>query len=208
MSDNVLGRAISGNFREASGYSEKKRLVEECETISVHSLQRILGKNALIAAIRESRPLTISLSEGPAEVWLTYDLHRLPGKREHWSSLEDKSARLWLLCPACWRKVVNLHYYTHPGSTWRSPLLCRGCHGLAYLSVNAGGNRWYREVARPLRRLVREKWKLLAHRNPDMARLLVLEKRLRALREQVRPKGPSAATGRKRGYRDLRLVEW
>ena len=166
-----------GNFEEpweqrepANQYLGKRRLVEECHIIYVYALQRAVGKKALIAAIREARPFRVPVPGGQYDVWLVYELHRFPGKRERWSSLEDGTARLWLWCPGCHCKIAKLYYFFFPGSFHRSELLCRKCHRLSYVSVNSGANRWYREVARPIKRFLREKERLLRKRYGPLVR--------------------------------------
>ncbi len=126
----------------------KRRLVEECEAIWIYAVQRAFGKKVLMAAIRQARSFRLPVPGGYFDVSPVDEPHRLPGKDGRWSSLEVGTARRWLICPECRRKVAKLYYYLAPDSLARSDLLCRHCHGLTYQSVNCGGNRWYREVAR------------------------------------------------------------
>lgn len=131
-------------------------------------------------------------------------------------SLEGGTARLWFICPRCRRKVAKLYYYhLAPGSAARSDLLCRRCHGLTYQSVNCGGNRWYREVARPMKRLLREKRRLLGrqHKPRAAARLAQVESEIRILREKVKPQrrrgtqNYGLAVRERRPYRDLAWLD-
>jgi len=225
MSDKVGMRPILGNFqspwKERDGLNRppgKRRLVEECDAISVYAVQRAFGKKVLIAAIRQARPFRLPAPGGYFDIWLVDEPHRLPGRRERWSSLEEGTARLWLLCSGCRRKVAKLFYYRlAPGSWARSDLLCRHCHGLTYQSANCGGNRWYREVARPMKRLLREKHKLLARRpGPRLAaRLAQIENEMRTLRQKVKPQPQRRAQNlcqrlvvrERRVYRNLALVD-
>ncbi len=198
-------------------YPGKKRLVEECQIVWVYSLQKAFGKKSLIATIREARTFRVPVPGGYFDVWLVDEPHRLPGRIERWSSREEGNARLWLWCLGCQRKMAKLYYYFFPGSTDRSDLLCRECHGLTYLCVNSGGNRWYREVARPLKRLQKEKEKLLAQqRRPSgQDRLAQIENEIQALKQKLKPKtqhrgqslGYDPPQGQKRPYRNISLFE-
>jgi hypothetical protein len=113
------------------------------------------------------------------------------------------------------RPRAKLYYYSPPGTGVLSDLLCRECHGLTYLSVNSSGNKWYRETARPLRRLCRERDKLLSQRpKPSVqARLAQLDGQIQMLRARLRPKRKRLAersgsgVRHKRRYKDLRLLE-
>lgn len=225
MSDNSKSRPFLGNF--GSPWEElerlyrhpgKRRLVEECEAVSVYAVQRAFGKKALIAAIRQARPFRLPVPGGYFDIWLVDEPHRMPGKQERWSSLEEGTVRLWLICPACRRKVAKLYcYHLAPGSLARSDLLCRQCHGLTYQSSNCGGNRWYREVARPMKRLLREKRKLLAGRNGPRiaARLALVENQILTLRQKLKSRtqrraqnmGYGPAVRERRPYRDLALLD-
>ena len=202
---------------EAEQYLGKRRLVEECHIIYVYALQRAVGKKALIAAVREARPFRVPVPGGHYDVWLVNELHRFPGKRERWSSLEDGTARLWLWCPDCHRKIAKLYYFFLPGSLHRSDLLCRHCHHLTYQSVNCGGSRWWQEVVPPMKRLLREKERLLCKRYSPLvrARLIQLDGQRRILQEQVKPKTQDRRrrlsylpeSRQRRPHRDLSLLD-
>lgn len=220
----MVGRQFLGNLESLGEQLErlyrhpcKRRLVEESEVVSVYAVQRAFGKKALIAAIRQARPFRLPVPGGYFDVWLVDEPHRLPGKQDCWSSLEAGTARLCFICSACRRKVAKLYYYFAPASHTRSDLLCRHCHGLTYQSANCGGNRWYKEVARPLKRLLREKQRLLArHQTPRIAaRLARVEDEIRTLRQKVKPRTHRRAQNlrgglvvrERRPYRDLELLE-
>jgi hypothetical protein len=224
VSDNAVHRPISGNLQspwesrdKVCGSSGKRRLVEECEAVWVYAVQRAFGKKALIATICQARPFQLPVPGGYFDVWLVSEPHRLPGGRELWSSLREKTARLWLVCPRCRRKVAKLYYYDlAPGSSSRSDLLCRRCHGLTYQSVNCGGNRWYREVAASMKRLLREKDRLLTRRQLRgvAVRLVEIENEIRILEQKVKPETHRGtrnslnrpAVRQRRAYRDLALL--
>ena len=193
----------------------KHRLVEECEEVSIGSVQKAFGKKALIAAIRQDRPIRLSVLGGEFNVWPIDGPHHLPGVHKRSTILDNGLCRLWLICPGCRRKVAKLHYYFFSRDPLTcSDLLCRGCHGLTYQSKNCAGNRWYEQVARPLKRLLSEKRKLMvSHLSPGIERRLAqIEDETRRLRQKLLPKTPrrnkSARRFRsrqRRPYRDLSL---
>ena len=182
------------------------------------AVQEAFGKKVLINAIRQAQPLSLPVLGGCFEIWLMAQPHRLPGTLRHRSSLENGNSRLWLQCPGCRRVVGKLFYfYLSPGSLMLSDLLCRTCHGLVYQSQNCGGNRWYRETARPLKRLLQEKRRLQArHQTRRVAtRLAAIEDETRTLRQKVRPRTKlrnqnsrsRLSSPQRRSYRNLALLE-
>jgi hypothetical protein len=225
MSDNFKIRSLSGNFQ--SQWEEpwreirrmgKKRLVEESVEVAISFVRKAFGKSALMAAIRQARPVRLSVLGGSFDLWLVYQLHRLPGTLERWSSLETHNCRLWLQCRSCRRVVAKLYYfYLAPDSLALSDLHCRKCHGLVYQSQNCGENRWYEEIARPLKRFLQEKHKLLAKQwTPRIGtRLARIEDEIRTLREMARPitdrrkRNPlfRSSDTQRRPYRDVALLE-
>lgn len=215
FTDRDTSRDTDGKILASPG---KRRLVEECETIRVGAVQRAFGKKALLEAIRGAEPLRLPVLGGHFDVWFIDALHRLPGQSGRWSSWEEGNTRLWLVCTRCRQPVARLYYYSLPGSSGLSELWCRRCHGLTYQSVNCGKNRWYREVARPMKRLLKEKARLLA-RKPTariQARLTELELLMQILRERAKPKTSPPrrprrpyrrpAVSQRRPYRDLSLI--
>jgi hypothetical protein len=220
VSDIFKTRSVLGNLeqREEPGREIRRRsprrLVEECETISVHAVQNVFGKKALILSIRQARPLRLLVLGGYFDIWPTDEPHRLPGRPARWSSLQDGNCRFWLICTGCRRKVGKLFcFYLSPDSLVLSDLLCRRCHGLVYQSENCGKNRWYREVARPLKWLLKEKGRLLAERHTPRiaARLAQIESAVQTLRQKLRPKAhrchkdsyPKIRSRQRRPYRSL-----
>jgi len=211
-------RFIPGNFGEPTGAggsarlpTGQKRLVEECQVVSIYGLQRNLGKKPLIAAIRECRPLRFRFRGLPFEAWLTDEPHRLPGKRESWSSLENGTVRLWLVCPGCRRTVAKLFWYElYPGSNVHSELRCRICHGLTYQSKNSSGNRWFLEVGRPLKALLRKRSRLLGVSPKSCARRAAIDREIDLLLERLlserRQPSRQAQSRVRRPYRDIRPI--
>lgn len=84
---------------EKSHFPGKRRLVEECECVSVFAVRREFGKKALLRTIRESKPLVLPVSGGQFELWFTYEAHRMPNG--NYACLENGTARLRLICPGC-----------------------------------------------------------------------------------------------------------
>jgi hypothetical protein len=223
VSDNRQYRPFSGNSTKRLGQragtlydpAAKKRLVEECEAVCVWAVQRAVGKATLISAIKQAQPVRLQVPGGHFDIWPVDEPHRLPGRRDKWSSLEDGTARLWLICTDCRRPRSKLYYFSPAGTGILSDLLCRECHGLTYLSVNSSGNKWYRETARPLRRLCRERDRLLSQRpKPSVqTRLAQLDGQIQMLRARLRPRGrrrshlQGDAVRQKRRYRDPSLLD-
>ena len=223
----MRNRSIFGNFtgrdtgrEQVARNPGKRRLVEECEIVRIEAVQRAFGKKALLEAIRRNEPFRVPVRGGDFDVWFVDVPHRLPGRVEQWSSREEGMVRLYLWCPGCQRRKMKLRYYLLPGGSGVSELRCRKCHGLRYQSVNCGGNRWYREVARPMKRLLKEKNRLQARRptSRSQARLAQIERHIQLLRDHARPKTPPRkprwshrrpAIRQKRLYRDLSLIgDW
>ncbi len=223
MSDNFRIRRFLGNLVERAGgrertdaplFPSKRRLVEECEAVSIWVVQRAFGKKALMAAIREARPFRLPVPGGYFDVWFTDEPHRLPGRIERWSSLEDGNARLWLICPRCRRKRATLFHFVLEGSSRLSDLWCRECHRLSYLSTNSGGNKWYVEVGQPVRKLLRQRDGLAGQKKAPkvQARLARIDAQLQLLLKRLKPKTASAhrrilhGLGGKRRYKDVTLL--
>jgi len=153
---NVLSDSTSpNNFRQIEPQTSK-RLVEECTAITVWAVRQCFGKEGLLRMIRECRPIEVPIPGGYTfEIWLTYDFHRLVNKAGVFSSLEAGTARIWFVCPKCTRAVAKLFFLPVPGHKSCPDLACRRCHNLTYLSVNCAGNRFYKLVVKPFRRLKR-----------------------------------------------------
>ncbi len=216
-------RSTSGNFGSeaqnalaATGFPGKRRLVEECEALSVYALQQFLGKKAILSSIKVAKALRLDVSGGSFDLWFTYESHRLPGKYSGYASLEDGTARVWLICPGCRKPAAKLFYFRlNPGVLDLSELLCRHCHGLTYQSVNCGHNFWYKEKVRPLKRLLRARdrisnWARTARRDSFLA---IIDQKIaafrsefdqRTLRNRIALKWRSGEL-RRRPYKDLSL---
>jgi hypothetical protein len=170
MSDNFQTRLFLGDFNRSPkprlilGHFQGKRpLVEECEVVTIGAIRRHFGKKVLIDLIRRGAPIELPLPGGPAQVFLTWDSHHMPGPIAGKSMLENRTARLWMLCPGCRHKVAKLFYMLWDASRGtRSELLCRLCNGLTYQSMNSGGTKWYSAIARPMKCLLKQRVKFMA----------------------------------------------
>jgi hypothetical protein len=222
MSDNFNPRLFLGNFdrspqsKPVLGHFPGRRiLAEECEVVTISAIRQSFGKKMLIALIRRCAPLELPLPGGPELVFLTWDAHRLPGPIKRKSMLEDHTARLWLLCPSCKRKVRKLFYLFFDASRGsRSDVLCRLCHGFSYQSSNCGSSTWYRTVARPMKSLLKKKTKLLAMApTPQRTRKLqAIDAELERFRTQSRSRcrrrfRKHCSSSDRRPYRDVGLIE-
>jgi len=210
----MVTRSASGKFESAvhdgratNPFPGKRRLVEECEAISVYALRRFLGKKAILASIRAAKPLRLDISGGSFDLWFTYEAHRLPGTRTGYASLEDGTVRVWLICPGCRKPAAKLFYFcVNPGFHGLSELLCRKCHGLTYQSVNCGGNAWYKAQIRPLKRLLRDRdrisnWAGTARRDRLLAQI---EQKIAAFRSKSDQTMSGNHIGLKRRSQELR----
>jgi hypothetical protein len=190
-------------------------LAEECEVVTIGAIRQCYGKKKVIDLIRRRTPLELPLPGGPAQVYLTWDSHYLPGPIVRKSMLEDRTARLWLVCPGCRRRVAKLFYMLWDASRGsRSELLCRLCNGLTYQSSNCGSNQWYHTVARPLKCLLQQREKLLSLKpSPRRNRMLqVVEINLDLVRDRSgprnnRPKRKHPSSSDRRPSRDVTLIE-
>jgi hypothetical protein len=215
---------LSENFRQFWHDREKRRLVEECRTVTVSDLRAQFGRPALLHAIRECEPVMAWVAYcSSMSVYVTSEMHRLPTKREKWSNTGAGNARIWLTCPKCQRRAIKLFYFETEGPERISELLCRKCHDLTYVSRNCGGNKFYTRVIKPLRQLKRIEKQLAWHALPGpRRRALEAEKTqlegylLRAKVEFGRKSQPAdtrqpfnggfGVRNRKRPYKDLSLA--
>jgi hypothetical protein len=196
-------------------FQGKHPLAEEFEIVLIGAIRRHFGKKALIDLIRRAKPLELPLPGGPAQVYLTWDSHHLPGPIARKSMLEDRTARLWLVCPGCRRRVAKLFFMLWDASRGsRSELLCRSCNGLTYQSSNCGSNLWFRAIARPLKRLLQQKAKLLSLKPSPKRNLLLqaIERNLEYIRSRSGPgnrhrKRKHGSLSDRRPSRDVTLIE-
>jgi hypothetical protein len=207
----MVTRSASGKFESAtratSCFPGKRRLVEECEAVSVYALRRFLGKRAILSSIRAAKPLRLDVAGGFFDVWFTYEAHQMPGKNARYASLEDGTVRVWLVCPGCRKPAAKLFYFCiSPGFPGLSELLCRHCHALRYQSTNCGGNIWYRQTVRPLKRLLHSKERIL-RRNASARRdrlLAQIEQKIAVFRSECDQRRSPNCVSLKRRSQELR----
>src|SRR5438034_1279502 len=96
--------SFSGNFDSESGPNtyvcapfHSRRLTEECASVSTADLRRILWREALLAAVRDARPVVVELAGGWHSLYFSAESHWLSGRRSRWSDIEQGNARLWLV---------------------------------------------------------------------------------------------------------------
>ena len=192
-------------------------LVEECISISLADLRQLFGRKELLKAAEDARPVHVRIQSHAFSIYLLAEPHKLPGRQRGVSDREV--TRLWICCMGCRRKVRTLYTYPRfPGDSGLYELLCRNCHGLVYQSQNCGGNRWWKTVARPLKRLLRRRERLMARKpSPKIAaQVELLDQSINLLRQRAAPRtrskhrnadvDPGHALHTKRRYRDLSLV--
>jgi hypothetical protein len=165
--------------------------------------------------VNDARPVRFQLGGQWFEVYVLTEPHHLPIRRRR--TLADDLVRIWISCPRCRHRARKL--YTFPlvaGSPALADLRCRKCHSLVYQSQHCCKNRWRREIARPLKRLLRRR-ECLVSRKPSAKVLGQLEQvdqwiwimRQRAAAKNAarrRSKGSSPTVRLKRTYRDLSLL--
>lgn len=184
LSDEMPYGCFSGNLRSVVGvkrhrgedFSYPTRLVEETPSISMSELRRVHGKQKLLAAIRNAYPVQYQIGDNCYTTYLTYDSHRLPGKQTHWSEIESGNVRIYMSCPRCRCRVRKLYFI--PGiqtDTNLSDIACRICHGLCYKSQHSSNRLWWKNVAMPLKRLLRQREQILS-RDPNPKGLAELER--------------------------------
>ncbi len=177
-----------------------------------------LGRKALLAAVRDARPVRFQVAEAWFSAYLSYELHRLSGRTTRLSDIEQGDIRVWFICLGCRRRVRKLYFFpvsVRDGQL--SDIRCRRCHGLIYQSQNCGGNRWWREIARPLKGLLRRRQRFLARKQSArlLAQLGEIDQAVWILRQRAVPKtrpGRKAAERPhslriKRPYRSVGLLE-
>ena len=210
---------LSGNFDGGSdgnmhgrALSYPRRLVEECLAVSLADLRRTCGRKILLAAAIDARAVKFQLQGQRFEVYLLAEpQHMTPRARR--TPTEDV-LRLWLGCLGCRHRVRRL--FTFPlaaGSPVLADLRCRGCHGLRYQSQLCCKNRWWKETAMPLKRLLRRRARHLARKQSTkvQAQLEELDRLIWIMQQRAKPKSSARRrlpqrTGMKRPYRDLNPI--
>lgn len=218
MSDMREVSFLSGNIGRGSGpgvhgpalsYSPR-RLVEECVAVSIADLQRGFGRKTLLAAVNNAHPLQYRLEGQWFEIYFLTE--PMPTGRHR--TLDDGPVRMWVSCPRCCHRARKL--YTFPllaGSQALADLRCRKCHNLVYQSQHCCKNRWWKDVAMPVKRLLRKRQRLLARKQSAkvQAKLEEVNRLIWITQQRAKPKSSSRkrlsqSTGMKRPYRDLEPI--
>ncbi|NWG14070.1 MAG: hypothetical protein HXY20_11105 [Acidobacteria bacterium] len=176
-------------------------------------LRRIFGRKELLKAADDARPVRLDIQGNCFFVYLLAEPFWPP-----WPSraLSDRQlTRLWMVCMGCRRRVRTL-YAISPLSESNALLnaQCRTCRALVYQSQNCGKNRWWRQIARPLKRLLRQRRQLLARKpSPKIAEQIdLLDQSVTRLRLRAAPKTRKNPTKSesvrhvRRRYRDVTLI--
>jgi len=222
MDDNRLFNGNSAIQPDLDGHGYERMgtprpLAEECISVSLADLRRLFGRRDLMKAAQEAKPVHFQILGNAFSVHLMAEPHRVPGRRG--ASSDREVVRFWLVCMGCRHKARKLFtMYKFPGSSILVMPSCRRCMGLTYQSQNCGGNRWWRETARPLRRLLRRRERLMA-RKPSArisAQVDLLDQSINLLQQRAAPKTrrkhPNAnlelgqSLSAKRRYRDIGLL--
>lgn len=193
-------------------------LAEECISISLADLRHLYGRKELIRAAQEAGRVHVQVHGNAFTIYLMTTPHRIPNR--HPGASDGEVVRLWIVCQYCRRKTRKLFSHVKfPGSSTLVMPSCRQCLGLTYQSQNCGGNRWWRETARPLKRLLRRRKQLLskAQSLKIQAELDLLDLSIALLRQRAAPRSrtrspdadspPVGGSRTKRRYRDVSLLE-
>jgi hypothetical protein len=221
MSDNFgYQRSDSGNFLERRGgggrrgetnsvYPCRRGLVEEAISVSIQDLGLVHRRRKMLRAADEGFPISISLGGKSLEAYLTFDIHRLPVRHEQWSDPARGDIRLWFVCSHCRRRARKLYIGPLHESDSNQELGCRKCKNLVYMSQYSGQRKWWRMSAAPIRRLLRQRNKLMERKSSQkvIRKLDEIERMLWIFKQRAVPKSPQrTATGKKRGYKNIELV--
>jgi hypothetical protein len=221
MSDNFgTYRSDSGNSsgsprgelqggRSDFAYPRRRVLVEEAFSITIQDLKRIHGRSKLLQAADRGLTIPISLDGKHLEVYMTFDVHRLPSRQVRWSDPSEKNVRLWMLCPRCWNRARKLFVAPLRLSDSEPKLQCRKCGQFVYMSQHCGHRKWWRMSAAPIRRLLHQRRKLMQRKSSArvITKLDEIGRMLWLFKQRSAPKGHKrTATGKKRGYKDVELV--
>lgn len=220
VSDMMQNRLSSGNFaqpwyldadrgRHSYPYSSKRRLVEESTEFTLTDLRRIYKRKELLYLAENGRPIEVQIEGKTFSLYLSFEYLR----RSKHLYPEREVVRVWMVCPACFQWKRKL--YTFPqemGTNGWAGLKCRRCHQLKHQSANCTGNKWWRNYALPLKKLLKRRQKLQYISSPRArAQLFEIDQSIWMLRERAAYKmnkrqGSSSRTHAKRPYRDLSLV--
>lgn len=225
MTDTETNQLFNGNMsvqtvQDGHGHecsALPRPLVEECICISLADIRQLFGRLELLRAAQNARPVKFQIQGNPFSVYLLAEPHRVPNWNRQASDKEVM--RLWLVCFSCRRKVRKLFTYPKfPGSSTLIMPSCRHCLGLTYQSQNCSSNKWWKEIAVPLKRLIRRRERLLASKpNAKVkAQVDLLDQSIALLRQRATPKKRTKSRNTdfysdpayrvRRRYRDISLL--
>jgi hypothetical protein len=182
---------LKGKTREGGNSIGPRPLVEETAGISLAELKQQYSRKELMAAVRDARPVRCHVNGTWQSVFLMGEPHRLPGKRNKWSDIETGTIRIWLVCLGCHGKSHKLYLHRSSLSSDGHPFLgCRKCLGLRYHSQNSWNRKWWRDMAKPLKRLICQRHRLLKGKQSPkaLARLDEIEEAISIIRNRIEPK--------------------
>jgi hypothetical protein len=202
-----LGR-MGGNI---SQYPARRRLIEECIPFATADLREIYKRMDLLMLANSYRPAVFRLEGHRFSLHLIAETIPRPRNNRHTG---DETTRIWLICPVCFQRVRKVYtFYLEPGSSTLADLKCCQCHGLTYQSKNCSGNRWWSDLAMPLKKMLRRRRQLF-HRQSrrSIEQLEKVEQYIWILRKRAEVRSRSSREipyndCRKRKYRDLSLIQ-
>jgi hypothetical protein len=201
-----MDRRTDGNI---SRYTFRRPLIEETLSVDTRGLRQIHGREKLLRAADDGRPITVQLGGHSFQVFLTWEPHQLPGHVRRWSDVSQGNARIYLLCDSCRRKVRILYKSPLSPVSNLSTLGCRRCLHLVYACENSGKTKWWGEIVRPLRHLYRRREKLLARKRTHKVteELYRIEELIFVYTKRAEPKRKTRHTsGIRRPYKNVSRI--
>ncbi len=213
MSDNTENSFLSGNLRGRSR-GERRRdenffayprrtLVEECECISMADIRSRFNRKELLGLAEGERTLRTRVGAWHYEIRLCTERHQ----QTYSYGRRSNVVRIWILC-SCGRRARKL--YIDPQSlSFPGILACRTCQRLRYLVQNSGKTKWFRNIVKPFRKLIRRQERLFTRNRSQRVRdeLEFIQGQIEVLMQRAQPKCRNACgRGFRRRYRDARLL--
>lgn len=186
-------------------YLQKRSLVEECHAVEIRELLQMYGRDRLYRAADDGSPITFHTGNHSYEIIFTWTPHRLPGREERWSSIQERNCRIWHVCQTCFRRFRIL--YINPSLPSR--LACRKCLGLRYQAEYCGKNLWWRKARMPLKKIFKRQDQLFKMKRTQAVRdeLEIIEGQILMLMQRAKSKKRTQCQpGARRRYRDVNLA--
>jgi hypothetical protein len=221
MSDNLEEKYSTGNFAGSPhllghtgtfissmpSFHFGRRLAEECFVFTMADLRNSYKRPEILRLADTYQPVTFQFEGHRFALYLITEF--LPRPR-HICQTGDFTIRVWMSCPACFRRVRKVYTYSiAPGSPRLAELKCFRCHKLTYQSKNCSGNLWWSKYAMPLKRLLRRQEKLLLRKRTKrvVEKLDFVERQIFVLRQRVKPKHSTRRpSGVRRPYKNIGLI--